>query len=144
MRMLAALTSLSALLCPLSSLSVHAQGALSAPSVVRGYFAALEHKDFHRALSLTAGAAQERTALMVGTLNREAAQHHAEVELHVTKLEVANPAPAPNGTAPVQVSFDIDVIGKKWIFRKVARRLTGQAQFYVAADQIVAIDGRIW
>src|SRR4051794_15623143 len=148
MRTLVIATSLFALLCPSTSLPVHAQGAVSAPSLVRGYFAALERKDFHRALSLTAGAAQERTARMAGTLNEEAANHHAEVELRATKLEVDNSpsssASAANGTAPVQVVFDIDVIGKKWISRKVAGRLTGRAQFYVAADQIVAIEGRIW
>jgi hypothetical protein len=126
------------------SVSARARAESSGPSLVRGYFAALERKDFDRALSLTAGAALTRTADMVGTLNREAANHHAEVELRVTKLELANPPSGPNGTTPVKVNFGIDVIGKKWIFRKVARRLRGQAQFYVTADQIVAIDGQIW
>jgi hypothetical protein len=139
MRTLAAVLALTCLSVP-----ARARAESSAPSVVRGYFAALERKDFGRALSLTAGSALARTENMVGTLNREAASHNAEVELRVTKLELANSPSEQNGSAPVKVSFGIDVIGKKWIFRKLARRLRGQAQFYVTADQIVAIDGQIW
>jgi hypothetical protein len=119
-----------------------------APGVVRGYFAALERKDFGRALSLTAGSAQERTEHMVGRLNSEAAQHHAQVELRVRSLSVAEqPAAADAESVSVLVNFDIDVIGKKWIFRRVARRLSGTAQFFVeketAQPRIVAILGRL-
>ncbi len=119
-----------------------------APGIVRGYFAALARKDFSRAFELTSGDALERTEHMVGTLNREAAQHHAQVELRVRSLSVAEqPAAADADSVPVLVSFDIDVIGRKWIFRRVARRLTGTAQFLVekeaAQPRIVAILGRL-
>ena len=109
---------------------------------VRGYFDALGRNDFNRALSLTAGEAQERTARMVGTLQQQALANDAKVILKVKRVEVA-PQQAPDG--PVEVSFDIDVVGKKWIFSKVARKLNGRAQFYVDSDapKIVAIEGRI-
>jgi hypothetical protein len=108
-------------------------------NLVRGYFAALEHKDFSRALSMTAGTAQACTANMVGTLERQAAEHHADVEVKVQRLEVGS----PSNPGMVPVRFDIDVIGKKWIFRRLARKLSGTATFRLAAsgDRIVAIDG---
>lgn len=109
-------------------------------ALVRGYFAALEHKDFARAIRLTEGAAQARTQHMVGTLQQEAAQHHAEVELKVQQLDVR-----PHTDGKVKVSFNIDVIGKKWCFRKVARTLAGIATFKVAinGDHIERIDGQL-
>jgi hypothetical protein len=115
----------------------------SAPAVVRGFFAALERKDFGRALALTEGAAKARTANLVGTLHRAAQQHHAELEFRVKRLDVDQPYASAVGATPVRVHFDIDVIGKRWIFRKVARKLTGRANFYVAANQIVAIHGKL-
>jgi len=116
-------------------------------ATVRGYFDALGKNDFPRALSLTAGEAQLRTAHMVGTLKQQAAAAKARVELKVKKVEVLpSPPPGADGTVPVVVQFDIDVVGKKWIFSRVARKLAGRAQFYVAAaepSRIVAIEGRI-
>src|SRR3954471_19854 len=94
-------------------------------SLVRGYFAALENKDFNKAIRLTEGSAQSRTQHMVGTLQREASEHHAEVELKVQKLDVQ---PHADGQR-VKVEFNIDVIGKKWVFKKVARTLSGAAEF---------------
>jgi len=118
--------------------SSHAQ---EPAALVRGYFAALEKKDFNRAISLTAGAAQSRTQHMVGTLQKEAEQHHAEVELKVQKLDVS---PTDDGQH-VKVAFNIDVIGKKWVFKKVARTLSGTAEFKVAdsGDHIERIDGNL-
>jgi hypothetical protein len=118
----------------------HAQP--SAEQTVRGYFDALGKNDFNRALALTAGEAQARTARMVGTLQQQAAANDAKVILKVKRVEVAPPQ-EPDG--PVEVSFDIDVVGKKWIFSKVARKLNGRAHFYVDSDEpkIVAIEGRI-
>jgi hypothetical protein len=113
---------------------------------VKGYFAALDQQDFARALSLTDGAAQARTSRMVSTLKSEAAQHHARVEVKVTRLAVQQPgAPEPRGV-PVPVRFHIDVVGHKWMFHKVARVLEGDAQFFVDpahADRIVAIEGNL-
>src|SRR5262249_22530724 len=112
---------------------------------VRGYFAALEHKDWDRALALTSGPALDRTARMLGTLTTEARRHHADFELKVRALRVDERAPAEVGV-PVDVRFEIDVIGKKWIFRRLARKLTGYAQFIVEGEsppRIVAILGKI-
>ena len=108
--------------------------------MVRGYFAALEKKDFNKALALTNGAAQQRTANMVGELESQAAQHHAQVSLKVQKLDVK-----PAGNDHVTVNFAIDVIGKKWFMSKVAKKLSGQAQFKMAkgGDQISAIEGNL-
>jgi hypothetical protein len=121
----------------------HSQSGPDAVLTVRGYFDALGHNDFQRALSFTAGAAQERTANMVGTLKQQAAAANANVELKVKRVDVSLPV-ADNG--PVDVAFDIDVIGKKWIFKKVAKKIAGHAQFYVATDapRIVAIEGRLY
>lgn len=116
-------------------------------SPVRGYFAALDRQDFNRALALTDGNAQQRTFSMVSTLRKEAAQHHARVEVKVTQLAVQAPgAPLPGVGVPVPVRFHIDVIGHKWFFNKVARVLEGDAQFYVdptRADRIVEIQGNL-
>lgn len=109
-----------------------------APTVIRGYFAALERKDFGRALELTTGSAETRTRHMVGDLERQAADHHADVQVHVRRLDV-NPL-----ADTVEVTFAIDIIGKKWMFSKVARRLEGTAHFSVGDDdRIVAIDGQL-
>jgi hypothetical protein len=45
----------------------------------------------------------------------------------------------------VNVTFDIDIVGKKWFFRRVARTLAGTARFLFAgrAPRIVAIDGHL-
>src|SRR5579871_6368092 len=132
------------LLLATASFPFHARAEAPAETV-RGYFAALEHHDFTRALALTSGEAMKRTARMLGALHREAAQHHAEVELKVQQLQIAERA--SGGTAQVDVTFDIDVIGKRWFFRKVARKLTGTAHFYVATaavPRIVAIEGQLY
>jgi hypothetical protein len=117
-----------------------------AAATVRGYFDALSHNDFQRALSLTAGPALERTQKMVGTLRQQAAAAHARVELNVKRVEVSPPQAVRTPPIPVEVSFDIDVVGKKWWFKKVARTLAGRAQFYVdgVAPRIVAIEGRLY
>jgi hypothetical protein len=110
-------------------------------ALVRGYFAALERSDFSKALGLTQGAAQQRTQHMVGTLQHEAAEHHAEVELKVQRLDVS-----PNDDGQhVRVVFHIDIIGKKWVFKKVARTLAGTAEFKIAenGDHIDHIDGQL-
>jgi hypothetical protein len=124
-----------------SALAVPAAASAQEPAaVVRGYFAALEKKDFTKALALTNGAAQQRTANMVGELESQAAQHHAQVSLKVQKLDVK-----PAGNDHVTVNFAIDVIGKKWFMSKVAKKLSGQAQFKMAkgGDQISAIEGNL-
>ena len=137
---------LAALLLTASALAPYAARAEAPADTVRGYFQALEHKDFGRALALTEGDAMKRTARMLGTLYREAHAAHADVELKVQKLELAEQK--GEGTIPVEVTFDIDVIGKKWIFKRVARHLTGTAQFYVAtaspSPHIVAITGNLY
>ena len=117
---------------------------------MRGYFDALGKNDFPRALSLTAGAAQSRTEHMMGTLKQQAAAAHARVELKVKHVEVSQAPPehlAEGLPVPVDVQFDIDVVGRKWIFSRVARKLSGRAQFFVAcaspAPRIIAIEGKI-
>jgi hypothetical protein len=121
--------------------------ATSAPDTVRGYFAALEQRDFRRALDLTAGTALERTNHMIDRLASEAAAWHAQVEVKVRSLHVEPAGAVGEQPVPVDVSFDIDVIGRKWMFRRLARRLTGTARFLVdeaaAQPRIVAIVGRI-
>jgi hypothetical protein len=119
-----------------------------AGETVRGYFEALGKNDFQRALSLTVGAAQERTARMVGSLKSQARAADARVELKVRRLRVAErPERLEAGLpVPVDVDFDIDVVGRKWWFSKIARRLAGTAQFYVASSvepRIVAIEGKL-
>jgi hypothetical protein len=135
MRVLAHALIVSALSSPAGSL------AQEPAALVRGYFQALEKKDFGKALALTIGGAKAQTQHMVGTLEQEAAAHHAEVELKVKKLDVQ-----PHGDGRgVEVDFAIDVVGKKWFLHKVARKLSGKAEFKVAqnGDHIEAIDGNI-
>lgn len=132
----------------LAVLAPVAARAEAAPAeAVRGYFEALDHQDFQRALALTRGAAQRRTSRMVSTLQREAAAHDARVEVKVKALAVRAPGEVePGRGVPVPVEFEIDVIGHKWFFHKVARRLEGEARFWVdpeRPDRIVAIDGRL-
>jgi hypothetical protein len=130
--------------------AARSQGAVArSPSIatVCHYFEALNRNDFGRALSLTAGAAQTRTQQMLGKLKHEADAADAEVELHVRRLAVAE-RPAAQGGVPVDVVFDIDVVGKRWFFSRVARRLAGTARFLVepppsSAPRIVAINGAL-
>jgi hypothetical protein len=143
-------TSLFALVVLSSLLVSPSSRAASEPdptSPVRGYFAALDRQDFNRAIALTDGNAQERTSRMVSELRQEAAQHHARVEVKVTRLAVRTPGAAlPGRGVPVPVQFHIDVIGHKWFFNKVARVLEGDAQFFVdpaRADRIVDIQGSL-
>jgi hypothetical protein len=98
-------------------------------ALVRGFFAALERKDYPRALALTQGAAQKSTADFLGSLEQRAAQQHAQIELKVQDLQLK-----PKGEDHVEASFHIDVIGKKWMFKKVARKLDGTAEFKVASN----------
>jgi hypothetical protein len=114
-------------------------------ATVRGFFDALEHKDFGRALSLTGGDAAVRIAQLLGHIDQEAAQRHVQVELKVRSLRLAEGAPDDAGAIPVEVTYDIDVIGKKWIFRKLARKLTGTAEFFVdeREPRITAIVGQL-
>ncbi len=130
-----------------AALIAHARAEEPPASTVRGYFAALEHKDFRGALSLTSGQALDRTRGLLGTLASEAARHHADVELKVRQLTLAERTPDDGGVT-VDVHFDIDVIGKRWIFRRVARKLSGDAQFVVdvppsSPPHIVDILGKI-
>jgi long-subunit acyl-CoA synthetase (AMP-forming) len=82
---------------------------------------------------------------MVGTLKRQAAAAGAHVELKVKQVRVQTAQRRAEGLpVPVDVQFDIDVIGKKWIFSKVAKKLAGRAQFLVAgSSRIVGIEGNI-
>ena len=154
LRMLsAARISIAALCVALFSYPGHADSGADSPcdlaEPVRGYFQALARNDFPRAISLTVGAAQERTEHMVGTLRRQAAAAHAHVELKVRSVEVSPPSRdqvADGEPVPVDVQFDIDVVGRKWFFSRVARKLSGRAQFYVASAapaRIVAIEGNL-
>ena len=124
--------------------TAHAEsGAIAA---VRGYFRALDHQDFGRALALTGGAAQTRTSRMVNQLKSEAAAHQARVEVKVKQLDVRSPGEPDARGVPVPVAFHIDVVGHKWCFSKVARRLAGEARFYVDpanAGRIIAIEGSL-
>jgi hypothetical protein len=114
---------------------------------VKGYFQALDRQDFSRALAYTDGAAKGRTSRMVETLKSEAAQHNARVEVKVKRLDVRSPgAPEPGRGVPVPVAFHIDVVGHKFCFSKVARKLDGEARFYIdpaRPDRIVAIEGNL-
>jgi hypothetical protein len=115
-------------------------------AAVRGYFEALGHQDFGRALALTDGAAQARTSRMVDTLKSEAAAHNARVDVKVTRLDVQAPGAPDARGLPVPVAFHIDVVGHKWCFSKVARQLDGEARFYfdpARPERIVAIEGKI-
>ena len=139
------------LLLPLSvraqAASAPSSSAKSAPAtspskVVRGWFAAIVRQDFGGAIALTRGAAQTRTERVVGELTLGAAAHHASLEVKVHKLDIQ--APPAGSTTPVTARFDIDVIGKRWVFHRLARKLTGVVKFHVATDQhITAIDGRL-
>jgi len=126
-------------------LAARADGPCSTEAV-RGYFAALDRQDFSGAIALTDGAAQTRTSQMVDTLKSEAAAHNARVEVKVKKVDVRSPGAPDARGVPISVAFRIDVVGKKWCFSKVARKLDGEARFYVDPqhpDRIVAIEGRI-
>jgi hypothetical protein len=116
-------------------------------AAVRGYFSALNRQDFGGAIALTDGDAHARTNRMVNELKTEAAAHHARVEVKVTKVDVHPPGVAePGRGVPVPVQFHIDVVGHKWCFKKVARKLDGIAKFWVDAerpDRILAIDGKL-
>ncbi len=131
----------------LMPLAAHADPIGDPAATVKGYFAALGKNDFKRALALTSGTAQTRTENMVGSLNRQAAAAHAKVELHVRRVLVSPPAGQLADGLPVsvEVQFEIDVVGRRWIFSRVARKLNGRAQFYVACDspRIVAIEGKL-
>lgn len=118
--------------------------ASAASTTVRGFFDALEHKDFPRALALTDGEAAMRIADLLGRIEGEAERAHAQIELKVRRLRIAERAP-DDGVVPVEVSYEIDVIGKKWFFRKLARKLVGTAEFRVdgSAPRITAIVGRL-
>jgi hypothetical protein len=114
-------------------------------AMVRGYFEAIGHNDFGRALSLTAGSAQASTLSMWQELRQQAKAHSARLELKVRELHMAQRPPA-GSTVPVDVKFDIDVVGHKWMFSRVARKLAGTAQFIVEPQQqrrIVAIQGTL-
>jgi hypothetical protein len=113
---------------------------------VRGYFQALDRQDFVKALALTVDAAQARTSHMVQALKSEAAAHHARVEVKVKHLDVRSPGSPEARGVPVSVAFHIDVVGHRWCFSKVARRLAGEARFFVDPehpDRITAIEGRL-
>jgi hypothetical protein len=82
----------------------------------------------------------------VSELKREAKKNQARVEVRVTRIDVQKPGAAEARGVPVPVQFHIDVVGHKWCFSKVARRLDGKARFYVDAakpDKIVAIEGQL-
>lgn len=133
------------LLALLAPAAVRAEA--SPTQAVRGYFDAIDRQDFQRALSMTLGAAQQRTSRLVSALKREAAAHAARIEVKVKSLAVRAPgSPEPGRGVPVPVEFRIDLIGHKWFCHRVARRLEGEARFWVdpaRPDRIVAIDGRL-
>src|SRR5262249_41365265 len=110
-------------------------------SLVRGYFAALERKDYDKAIRLTVGPAQRSTEQWVGCLQQQAAQQHADVELKVQRLDLK----PNNDGVRVKVDFNIAVIGKTWVFKKVARTRAGTAEFKIAnnGDHIEHIDGNL-
>ncbi len=116
----------------------------SASSTVRGFFDALERKDFPAALAFTDGEAAMRIADLLDRIDAEAERAHAQIELKVRRLRIAERAP-DDGMVPVEVTYEIDVIGKKWFFRKLARKLVGTAEFLVdgRAPRITAIVGRL-
>jgi hypothetical protein len=118
-----------------------------ATDAVTGYFEALDRQDFSRALAYTDGDAKGRTSRMVEKLKSEAAQNNARVEVKVKRLDVSSPGVAePGRGVPVPVAFRIDVVGHKWCFSKVARKLDGEARFYLDPahpDRIVAIEGSL-
>lgn len=105
------------LLVAFTTLALPARASSAPASTVRSFFAALERRDFGGALQLTEGAASA----------------------------VINNMLDGNGATPVDVAYDIDVIGKKWLFHKVARHLSGTASFYVDdhGPRIVAIVGML-
>jgi hypothetical protein len=122
-------------------------GVAAGPSpseTVRGFFDALEQKDFPRALAFTDGEAAMRIADLLGHIDAEAARHHAQIELKVRSLRLREGV-LDDGVVPVQVRYEIDVIGRKWFFRKLARKLVGTAEFLVdgSAPRITAIVGRL-
>lgn len=110
----------------------------AAMGVVRAYFSALADRDFGGALRMTTGAAMQRTRDILVDLERRAAERRAHVDLEVRQLDLR-----PNGNGTVDARFAIDVIGKKWMFSKVARRLFGNARFYVNDNTITAIAGDV-
>jgi hypothetical protein len=111
---------------------------VAAMGVVRAYFSALAERDFGGALRMTTGAALQRTHDILVDLERRAAERRAHVDLEVRHLELR-----PSGNGAVDARFAIDVVGKKWMFSKVARRLFGTARFYVNENTITAIAGDV-
>jgi hypothetical protein len=138
---------IAAVLLALAPLLARGEAGPSGPSqAVRGYFRALDQQDFGKAVAMTSGTALMRTASMVAMLRQQAAAYHARVEIKVRALDVRSPGEPDERGVPVPVQFHIDVVGKRWCFSRVARRLAGEARFYVDPahpDKIVAIEGNI-
>jgi hypothetical protein len=112
---------------------------------VRGFFAALEQHDFGGALARTDGAAARVIGELLAAIDREARSRNAQVSLRVRSLRVQERAAVTSGPVPVDVTYDIDIIGRRWIFSRVARRLSGSASFLVDARRpcIVAVVGEL-
>ncbi|MGZ3429594.1 MAG: hypothetical protein ACXVCV_23245, partial [Polyangia bacterium] len=137
---------LAALMVLACSLTIAAPARATAPtSTVRSFFAALDRRDFGGALAFTEGTAASVIANMLDTISREAARRHVDVELKVRSLHLTEGERDESGQIPVEVTYDIDVVGRKWFFHRVARRLSGTASFYVdgSAPRIVAISGTL-
>jgi len=134
------------LLCALLALSLttlvateeaRAYGPQSGSQVIEAYFAALDRENYPEALRYTVGQAHALTSDLVGELHRRSADRHVRVELATRRVAIAPPI-----EGAIQVSFDIDVLGRWAFFRKVVRSIHGQASFVVDDyGRIVSIAG---
>jgi hypothetical protein len=125
--------------------AVPAHASSTSLATVRGFFGALERHDFASARALTDGNAAGVVARLLDHMERQAARRHAVVELHVRSLQLADHAPDAAGRVAVDVAYDIEVFGKKWLVSWFARRLSGTASFTIddRALRIVAIAGSL-
>jgi hypothetical protein len=126
---------------------VHSDVRSPPGETVRRYFEALGHQDFDGAIALTDGCARTRTSSMIDRLRKEAAVQRVTVEVRIRHLDVRAPGLLEPRGVPVPVAFDIEIVGKKWCFSRIALRLNGEARFYIDParpdDRIVAIDGSL-
>jgi hypothetical protein len=132
-------TSRVAALLLVTAIALPASARCGAP--VERLFAALGRHDFKAALAQTSGAAAATLGGMLGSIDREAAKANAQVVLDVRDLHVSEGAADADGMVPVDVRYDIALVGKRSIFRRLVRHLTGTARIVVdrASERIVSL-----
>jgi hypothetical protein len=112
----------------------------SASDVVRGFFSALDREDFAGALGRTVGDARMRTAQMVHRITSEAARKHVGFDVITRKIDVSD-----RGLGKVSAQFEIDIVARFLMFKRVVRKIAGVASFDVdlPSSRITVIDGTL-